>query len=320
MPISQRRNFNPAISDPQPGSCPSISAQSVDEHAGLSMEQAALAAAATCNTADVRHVPRKLTLRLHSCRSFPYHSAASPTRTWPCTNPTSSRLDVLACYSSAFFGTAGTVCKQHIADLTPHPAVLLGRSPSLAQQHNVIQIGCATRRMSGTWPLIALVPTPGRFCTETMFLRRTLEAPQIQTALTSPERGWQHMTHHRQRREWDAWATCCQKVAENYHSRRRGGHQLWCIFICHPHLTSIICCTGVWAQACGLERKTSFVIIVHLWFIRRPRSFFAVVGVLVGAVLLVQIIRTFATVTIFVQCVLVNTLQYHHAVDFCARP
>ena len=32
--------------------------------------------------------------------------------------------------------------------------------------------------------------------------------------------------------------------------------------------------------------------------------------------LLVQIIRTFANVTIFVQCVLVNTLQYHHTVDF----
>ena len=55
---------------------------------------------------------------------------------------------------------------------------------------------------------------------------------------------------------------------------------VWSIFICHPHLTSIICCTAVWAQACGLERKTSFAIIVHLWFIRRP----VVVGVLVGAV------------------------------------
>ena len=32
--------------------------------------------------------------------------------------------------------------------------------------------------------------------------------------------------------------------------------------------------------------------------------------------LLVQIIRTFATVTIFVQCVLANTLQYHDTVDF----
>ena len=32
--------------------------------------------------------------------------------------------------------------------------------------------------------------------------------------------------------------------------------------------------------------------------------------------LLVQIIRTFAIVTIFVQCVLVHTLQYHDTVDF----
>ena len=55
-------------------------------------------------------------------------------------------------------------------------------------------------------------------------------------------------------------------------------------FFCRPHLTNIICCTAVWAQACGLERKTSFVIIVHLWFIRRPRLFSVVVGVLLGAV------------------------------------
>ena len=58
---------------------------------------------------------------------------------------------------------------------------------------------------------------------------------------------------------------------------------VWCIFVCHLHLTFIICCTAVWAPACGLDRKTSFVIIVHLWFIRRPRSFSHVVGVLVGA-------------------------------------
>ena len=35
---------------------------------------------------------------------------------------------------------------------------------------------------------------------------------------------------------------------------------MWCISVCHPHLTIIICCTAVWAQACGLEHKTSFVI------------------------------------------------------------
>ena len=43
-------------------------------------------------------------------------------------------------------------------------------------------------------------------------------------------------------------------------------------------------CTAVWAQACGLEHKKSFVIIVHLWFIRLLPSFAVVVGVLVGAV------------------------------------
>ena len=94
---------------------------------------------------------------------------------------------------------------------------------------------------------------------------------------------------------------------------------MWCIFVCHPHLTIISCRTAVWAQACGVEHATSFVIIVHLWFIWRLQSFSHVVGLLVEAVtilrLLVQIIRTFATVTIPVLCVLVNTLQYHDTVD-----
>ena len=36
-----------------------------------------------------------------------------------------------------------------------------------------------------------------------------------------------------------------------------------CLCVCHPHLTSIIVLTAVWAQACGLEHKTPFVIIVH---------------------------------------------------------
>ena len=96
---------------------------------------------------------------------------------------------------------------------------------------------------------------------------------------------------------------------------------MWCIFICHPHLTGIICiicCTAVWAQACGLERKTSFVIIVHLWFIRRPRSF--------SVVCWWELYHYTATSgtdhlelrnrdNVF-QCVLVITLQYHEAVDF----
>ena len=38
-------------------------------------------------------------------------------------------------------------------------------------------------------------------------------------------------------------------------------HQLlmWCIFVCHPHLTTIICCTAVGAQACGLERVSCII-------------------------------------------------------------
>ena len=31
-----------------------------------------------------------------------------------------------------------------------------------------------------------------------------------------------------------------------------------CIFVCHPHLTIISCCTAVWAQACGSEHKNKF--------------------------------------------------------------
>ena len=53
--------------------------------------------------------------------------------------------------------------------------------------------------------------------------------------------------------------------------RCSGCHRLWCIFVCHPHLTLIShCLTAVWAQACGSEHKTSFVIILHHRFIWRP--------------------------------------------------
>ena len=124
------------------------------------------------------------------------------------------------------------------------------------------------------------------------------------------------------------WWWCGQlKVVE----KLRGGDvdrcsgvqtEVWCILICHPHLTSIIICrTAVWAQACGSEHKTSFfVIIVHLWFSRCPQSFVVAVGVFGGSsitilLFLVRIIWTFATVTSFVLCVLVNTLQYHDIVD-----
>ena len=96
--------------------------------------------------------------------------------------------------------------------------------------------------------------------------------------------------------------------------------EMWCILVCDPHRTIIICCTAVWAQACGLEHKTSFVIIVHLWFIRRPHLFFLSLVCWWGSITilphLVHIIRTFATVTTPVLCMLVNTLQYHDTVDF----
>ena len=98
--------------------------------------------------------------------------------------------------------------------------------------------------------------------------------------------------------------------------------RLWCIFFRHPHLTSIFSCTAVWAQACGLERKTSFVIIVHLWFIWRLPSFAVVVGgnSITILLFLTLIFRTFAALTIFVECVFVNTLQYHDTDDFGQDP
>ena len=40
-----------------------------------------------------------------------------------------------------------------------------------------------------------------------------------------------------------------------------------CVLVNHLHLTSIIVFTSVWAQACVLEHKTPFAIIVHLWSI-----------------------------------------------------
>ena len=96
---------------------------------------------------------------------------------------------------------------------------------------------------------------------------------------------------------------------------------MWCILVCLPHLTIIICLAAVWAQACGSEHKTSFVIIGHLWFIRCPQSFIVAVGVFGGSsitilLFLVRNFWTFATVTIFVLCVLIDTLQYHDTVEF----
>ena len=67
----------------------------------------------------------------------------------------------------------------------------------------------------------------------------------------------------------------------------------------------------------GAQKKV-FVITVHLWFIWRLHLFVVVVGgsSITILPLLVQIIRSFATVTTLVHCVLVNTLQYHDTVDF----
>ena len=73
-----------------------------------------------------------------------------------------------------------------------------------------------------------------------------------------------------------------------------------CLFVCHPHLTSIIVLTAVWAQACGLKHKTPFVIIVHSWIICL-RGSVSVCGGSSSTILplLVQVIRIFATATIF---------------------
>ena len=88
---------------------------------------------------------------------------------------------------------------------------------------------------------------------------------------------------------------------------------MWCILVCHPHLTIILCCIAVWAQACGLGYETSFchyrsslvqlapsLVCCCRWWEQYHDT--AVSGI---------DILTFATVTTSVQCVLVNTLQYH---------
>ena len=94
----------------------------------------------------------------------------------------------------------------------------------------------------------------------------------------------------------------------------KGELSMSCIFVCHFHLTSITNLTAVWAQACGLEHKNTFVIIVHLWT-TCIRDIYLFVSVccwdgrsITILQLLVQILRTFATVTILV-CVLVNELD-----------
>ena len=62
-------------------------------------------------------------------------------------------------------------------------------------------------------------------------------------------------------------------------SRWQCWERMRCLFRfmwCHSHLTIILCCTVVWAKACGLEHKTSLVIIVHFWFIQCLPLFVAV--------------------------------------------
>ena len=95
--------------------------------------------------------------------------------------------------------------------------------------------------------------------------------------------------------------------------------QVWSIFVCHLHLTIISCRTAFRAQACGSERKTSFVTIVHLWFTPCPQSCVVAVGVFGGSnitilLFLVRNIWTFGTVITPFLGVLVNTLQYHDTV------
>ena len=89
-------------------------------------------------------------------------------------------------------------------------------------------------------------------------------------------RAWCRYTRGGQRSVRVPSKLCCGRVVlqRAHHRVSACAHRLlslshlWCIFVCHPHLTIISCRTAVWAQACGSERKTSFVIIVHLWFIR----------------------------------------------------
>ena len=77
-------------------------------------------------------------------------------------------------------------------------------------------------------------------------------------------------------------------------ARQHSFWRMWCVFVCHPHLTIILCCTAVWAQACGLERNlvqsASAIVFTSLsvcWW-----------GSITILLLLVHFIRTVATVTI----------------------
>ena len=82
--------------------------------------------------------------------------------------------------------------------------------------------------------------------------------------------------------------------------------------------------TAVWAQACGSERKTGFVIIVYLWFIRCPRSFLDPCWCVGGSSItilppLVQTIRTFATLTNLCSVCACQHVTVSRYCRFCAR-
>ena len=47
------------------------------------------------------------------------------------------------------------------------------------------------------------------------------------------------------------------RKAQTLQKTQQTAKPLSCLFVCHPHLTSIIALTAVWAQPCGLEHKTS---------------------------------------------------------------
>ena len=96
---------------------------------------------------------------------------------------------------------------------------------------------------------------------------------------------------------------------------------MWCLSVCHPHLTTIVHCTAVWAQARGLKQKKKKVLSLSVIFgssgildriLLCWRSGGSSITILP---LLVLSIRTIATVASIVQCAQVNTLQYHDTFD-----
>ena len=76
------------------------------------------------------------------------------------------------------------------------------------------------------------------------------------------------------------WSVSCPLLRPD--ARQHSFWGMWCILVCHPHLTIIPCCTAVWAQACGLDHKTSFVTSLHLGSFGVRNCFYLVVGLSVG--------------------------------------